>query len=256
LEYDRVNPTNTFTNISQPTSGLNNTGFGLPIDRAYRFNDGSLLNENSIVDQDLFMLYGNYNPLLWNQVPMLYGNYDMLPPNEITLPGFGYDQGYQDQFMFPQNITVDNNKVPILYGNYDMSPPNEIALPGFGYDQGYQDQFMFPQNITVDNNFQQFDNIANMIAFPAAANVPTGPMAAVQAPPTAIQPVPGQRVTCTVCLGTFSRTSDLTRHLNSVHHIGPRVLHLCTVLGCPKSFGPGYSRQDKLKEHLKKAHRL
>ncbi|PQE28434.1 hypothetical protein CJF30_00008134 [Rutstroemia sp. NJR-2017a BBW] len=42
--------------------------------------------------------------------------------------------------------------------------------------------------------------------------------------------------------------------MTSIHHVGPQVLHLCHVLGCPKSFGAGYSRPDKLREHLKKVH--
>ncbi|PQE09101.1 Zinc finger C2H2 protein [Rutstroemia sp. NJR-2017a BVV2] len=204
-----MNTTDAF-NTSQPTSGLNNTGFVLPVDAAYQTNDGSLY-ENIIVDQNPFMSYRNYNTLPWNDVPMPYGNYNMLPPNEI-------------------------------------------AVPGFGYDQGYEDQFMSSQNMTVDDNLQYFDNTANIMAFPDAANVPAGSVAAVQAPPAAIQPAPGQRVTCTVCLGTFSRASDLTRHMNSFHPVGPRVLHFCPVLGCPKSSGRGYSRQDKVTEHLRKVH--
>ncbi|PQE20581.1 hypothetical protein CJF30_00001882 [Rutstroemia sp. NJR-2017a BBW] len=42
--------------------------------------------------------------------------------------------------------------------------------------------------------------------------------------------------------------------MTSVHKIGPQVLHLCNILGCPKSVAPGYSRRDKVVEHLKKAH--
>jgi hypothetical protein len=210
---DGMNTINTFTNFSQPIAYLNNIGFGLLVDSAYQFNDGSLLDENSILDQAILMQYRNNDILSWNEVPMPYDNYNILPPNEI-------------------------------------------APPSFGYGQGHQDEFMSLQNRAIDDNFRQFDNTANMMAFPAAANVPTGPVAAISGPPAPIQSAPHQRVPCTLCPGTFGRTSDLTRHITSVHHVGPRVLHLCTVLGCPKSFGTGYSRQDKLKEHLKKAHRL
>ncbi|PQE07362.1 C2H2 finger domain protein [Rutstroemia sp. NJR-2017a WRK4] len=213
-EDGRINTTNTSTNISQPISGVNNTGHELPVHGAYQINDSSLFNENGIANQTPFMSYGHYNTLTWNEVPMPYGNYNILPPNELVPPGFGYDQGYEDQFMFSQNVAV------------------------------------------LGDNFQQFDVTPNIMASPTAANVPTGPATAIQGPPTATQPAPGQRVPCTLCTRTFGRTSDLTRHMTSIHHVGPQVLHLCNVLGCPKSFGRGYSRQDKLKEHLKKVHDL
>ncbi|PQE28747.1 C2H2 finger domain protein [Rutstroemia sp. NJR-2017a WRK4] len=67
-------------------------------------------------------------------------------------------------------------------------------------------------------------------------------------------PPPRQRIVCTKCPKTFTRESDLNRHLTSVHKFGPQALHLCDIPGCPKSVAPGYSRRDKVVEHLKKVH--
>jgi hypothetical protein len=198
--HDGMNTTNTFTNSSHPTSHLNNTRVRLPGGSAYHVNHGYLPGANSVMVHAPFMQYGNNNILPWNAVPM---------------PVVSYNQGQQDQFMFPQD------------------------------------------NMAPGDNFQNFGAAPNMMAHPAAANVfPAGPMAPIQAPPAAIQAAPHQRAQCTICLRSLSRRSDLNRHMNSVHNVGPQVLHLCTVPGCPKSFGAGYSRKDKVTEHLKKVHRL
>ncbi|TEY65460.1 hypothetical protein BOTCAL_0140g00250 [Botryotinia calthae] len=54
------------------------------------------------------------------------------------------------------------------------------------------------------------------------------------------QQVP-QRTTCTRCPRTFSRRSDLPRHMASVHGVGRRA-HQCPRPGCGKT----YSRSDKV----------
>ena len=55
------------------------------------------------------------------------------------------------------------------------------------------------------------------------------------------------------CFVTFKRDTDRLRHEAAVHGINQR-LHLCPVLGCPKSQGKAYSRVDKLTEHMWKKH--
>jgi hypothetical protein len=193
-----MNTTNAFINFSQHTSGLNHTGVEVPVNDAYQFNNGSLLNENSIVDQAALMPCGNNDILYWN---------------EVLMPGFSYGQGHQDQFIFSDSI------------------------------------------MALSDNFLHVDATPNMMAFPPAANVPAGPVAAIQEPPAAIQPASSQHAQYTLCTCTFGRTSDLTRHMTSIHHIRPQVLYLYPVLGCPKSFGTDYSRQDKVTEHLRKIYR-
>ncbi|THV49239.1 hypothetical protein BGAL_0205g00170 [Botrytis galanthina] len=57
-----------------------------------------------------------------------------------------------------------------------------------------------------------------------------------------------QRTTCTRCPRTFSRRTDLPRHMASVHGVGRRT-HQCPRPGCGKT----YSRSDKVLEHRRKA---
>ncbi|KAF7880005.1 uncharacterized protein EAF02_007642 [Botrytis sinoallii] len=57
-----------------------------------------------------------------------------------------------------------------------------------------------------------------------------------------------QRTTCTRCPRTFSRRSDLPRHMASVHGVGRRA-HQCPRSGCGKT----YSRSDKVLEHRRNA---
>ena len=55
------------------------------------------------------------------------------------------------------------------------------------------------------------------------------------------------------CARRFRRDSDRTRHQSTVHSTR-QGLHLCPVAGCPKSYGGGFSRRDKLTEHKWKKH--
>jgi hypothetical protein len=73
-----------------------------------------------------------------------------------------------------------------------------------------------------------------------------------------IQASPAQgSIPCThfPCPKTFKREPDRVRHEESVHGINQLLqLFVCPVLGCPKSVGEGYTRKDKLTEHLWKKH--
>jgi len=81
-----------------------------------------------------------------------------------------------------------------------------------------------------------------------------------QAPPGLAQaPIPAQvsspRVACTHCPQTFVRDYDRVRHENSKHNNGPApAARVCLINGCPKSQGGGYTRADKLTEHMWKKH--
>jgi hypothetical protein len=57
------------------------------------------------------------------------------------------------------------------------------------------------------------------------------------------------------CNQVFTRKSDLARHRSTVHGLN-HVKYFCNVPGCSKSqgHGQGYSRDDKLTEHLWKKH--
>ena len=93
-------------------------------------------------------------------------------------------------------------------------------------------------------------NIANN-PLPVSSTVPT-PTVAQHAP--SAQGIAQGAFHCQHgCNRTFVRPSDLDRHNSSVHGIN-RGTHLCPINGCTKSQGRGYSRGDKLKEHMWKQH--
>ncbi|KAH8595225.1 hypothetical protein B0O99DRAFT_623518 [Bisporella sp. PMI_857] len=67
-------------------------------------------------------------------------------------------------------------------------------------------------------------------------------------------PTPGRSMfQCSNCMATFTRDADRIRHENTKHRMVPGT-HVCPITPCPKSQGVGYSRPDKLKEHLWKQH--
>jgi hypothetical protein len=70
------------------------------------------------------------------------------------------------------------------------------------------------------------------------------------APVTAIAGFPCSHLGCTK---SFKRDYERTRHESSVHGINQGI-HLCPVTGCEKGHGGGFSRADKVKEHLWKKH--
>lgn len=94
---------------------------------------------------------------------------------------------------------------------------------------------------------------------PFSAAVPTSDLliptrfgAQVAAPAPA--PVPSKcHFVCTNCNKIFKRDSDRIGHENSIHfnHHGA---HLCPIVGCAKAQGKGFSRPDKVTEHLWKCH--
>jgi hypothetical protein len=70
------------------------------------------------------------------------------------------------------------------------------------------------------------------------------------------KPYDDGRYLCNVpgCESTFTRIGDRNRHVKSKHN---KTLHFCLIPGCKKSFeegGKGYTRQDKLQEHMQKKH--
>lgn len=87
-------------------------------------------------------------------------------------------------------------------------------------------------------------------------------------PPSIAQQVPGStaptsqlqlrvRVMCTHpgCSNTFRGDPERIRHQDAVHGVNQLLqLYLCPVVGCAKSQGRGYTRKDKLTEHMWKKH--
>jgi hypothetical protein len=78
----------------------------------------------------------------------------------------------------------------------------------------------------------------------------------MQAPPAIATQAP-ILIQCTAlgCSATFKREPDRLRHESAVHGINQLLqFYLCPVIGCSKSQGSGYTRKDKLTEHLWKKH--
>ena len=74
-------------------------------------------------------------------------------------------------------------------------------------------------------------------------------------PALAIQATVPIQCTALGCSATFKREPDRLRHEAAVHGINQLLqLYLCPVNGCSKSQGSGYTRKDKLTEHLWKKH--
>jgi len=79
-------------------------------------------------------------------------------------------------------------------------------------------------------------------------------------PPPAFTPGPAMnqnRIPCSIlgCPVFFNRDGDRIRHEASVHGLNQVFqLYLCPIAGCMKSQGAGYTRKDKLTEHMWKKH--
>jgi hypothetical protein len=63
--------------------------------------------------------------------------------------------------------------------------------------------------------------------------------------------VPFQRQPCPSCFESFTRTSDLDRHYQSVHL---QIKYHCFWPGCHNNRGKGYCRLEKLKTHQREKH--
>jgi hypothetical protein len=121
------------------------------------------------------------------------------------------------------------------------------GLPSFGIEYG--DEFNSPE----------FQRNPGLLGISCA----TPPM---QAPGPGLQPPPAftpgavmnpTRIPCNIlgCSVTFNRDGDRTRHETSVHGLNQVFqLYLCPIVGCPKSRGAGYTRKDKLTEHMWRKH--
>lgn len=70
---------------------------------------------------------------------------------------------------------------------------------------------------------------------------------------SALTAAPTTTATCAHCNKTLTRASGLARHLSSVHGINQARFH-CPIAGCCRNRRAGYSRADKVTEHLWKKH--
>jgi hypothetical protein len=115
----------------------------------------------------------------------------------------------------------------------------EHAFPGWQHPYSAAPSNPFPDPIDTDHN-----------SYPPEGFLPAFDPAIFD------KPYNNGRYLCNVlgCKSTFTRLADRNRHVNSKHNNTP---HFCLILGCEKSLergGKGYTRQDKLQEHMQKKH--
>jgi hypothetical protein len=157
-------------------------------------------------------------------------------------------------------------------GYSPFDPQLLIAWPGTSPSTGL---FDYPGNpIAEDSWYEQPDPLdmvtimQHNVAYPPGpvdldpavpegfiAQIPSAPLLAPlnQQAPSVSTGISAHSCTQLGCPAIFKRPYERSRHEATAHGINQTV-HLCPVLGCPKSQGTGYSRADKVKEHLWKKH--
>jgi hypothetical protein len=165
-------------------------------------------------------------------------------------------------FQLPINGFTNNHG----YGPFDASvgfsassaeSDSSLAdtIPGFTTDAANfrgADDFP-PFGMRFDDAF----NAPEFQANPGMLGI-SGPVPPIQSTAPALQPPSAHaRIPCSIlgCLVSFNRDGDRIRHEASVHGLNQVFqLYLCPIFTCPKSQGAGYTRKDKLTEHMWKKH--
>jgi hypothetical protein len=169
--------------------------------------------------------------------------------------GFTNDDEYD-----PLNASVGFSASTMEYGLADTLPgsvtddANYPEVDGFApSDTGFYEQFGTSELLSqpslplIIGETPAQTTVQTAIAHPLVAAMAAGP--GVLAANT--------RIPCSIlgCPVAFSRDSDRIRHEASAHGLNQALrLHLCPILTCPKSQGAGYTRKDKLTEHMWKKH--
>ncbi|PMD27002.1 hypothetical protein NA56DRAFT_725824 [Hyaloscypha hepaticicola] len=170
--------------------------------------------------------------------------------------------GVTPEYKHVDNVSLSSNhqqfwSADSSFHNNDIND-NLHYNPGVSHFNGsmvgaVQDCFNFDPTLSLLNNNAAlstgFYNLTPQMDQPNQLNFPPS---AGQAP----QQTPTDAIMCTQppCSVTFKRDADRIRHERAVHKVNQQILHLCAVPGCPKGQGAGYSRADKLTEHMWKKH--
>ncbi|KAL2073903.1 hypothetical protein VTL71DRAFT_11229 [Oculimacula yallundae] len=162
-------------------------------------------------------------------------------PDEHLEPVVGYSsQGFQQMSMYGAPFLAYDGDIGLVIDDYGS--------------QGLQD--MNVNGVNFCGSFEPFEGIlSEQVSFTLQELGPAGLISGNIVPFNTILPVQVLQIICTQahCNETFTRDSDRIRHESGVHGIN-RLLHLCQVPGCVKGHGAGYTRKDKLTEHMWKKH--
>ncbi|PMD12829.1 hypothetical protein NA56DRAFT_452885 [Hyaloscypha hepaticicola] len=190
--------------------------------------------------------YGSQN--VWDQTPsqndaaagLSWGQSMIGPSSNGAFRPFNVDGGVIDAGVGSPMPWPTNEK-----GDFQEGVGSNVVAPLTQWDDGN----IFWQPVLTTASLSQQNPGPNQ---PLPANLP-GPQLLAPALAATNAASPTLRFQCTMCTRAFKRDFERTRHEASVHGINRR-LHLCSVPGCPKSHGTGFSRTDKVTEHLWRKH--
>jgi hypothetical protein len=181
--------------------------------------------------------------------------WDQTPVQNDFATGFSWGQSINDTAFNPifQPLNPDEGFVDTGFGFPTPWSP-DTSMEGH-FQSGVGSAVTAPSTQWNGSNVP-FDLT---LSSPSMNDSNLSPIASTSAPPPAA-PAPNPRqpnasIPCTnpTCTRTFKRHFERIRHEASVHRTN-RQRHLCPITGCSKSHGKGYTRSDKVTEHLWKKH--
>jgi hypothetical protein len=197
-------------------------------DRGFTGNAVDASNLKSLALNDF-----NQQPGLVATISGPFGGVDLMSPITNYNTSFENFNDFNEDGLRPQFFPT----TPLHESNWDSSFPfsavnnNNLSIADFS-----------AATAPVEQNF-----ISNEYLIPATVSVTATANVAL---PTQQDSIP-----CSIlsCPRTFKRNYERARHEGTVHGINRRA-YLCPIHGCLKGQGRGYSRADKLTEHLYKKH--
>ena len=204
---------------------------------------------------------------VWHPLPFLPVHASLDVPNiapNISPTAWTQNATFPPLFSDNSGVFDPASHVSAVSGHYPVSMHVEDDFNAYetdfipminGYDivDNTQHSLIFPINVATNSVGFSNSNIQDGFGISSAQAVGNPP---TQGLPHAVAAGNSshQRFTCTSCLQTFKRDKDRIRHENNVHRANPTLGHYCPIQGCVKNQAQGYSRADKVTEHLWKVH--
>jgi hypothetical protein len=227
---------------------------GPPLDQLAANEDASNFNNASL-----------YPSTGQNRLLMYPGMTGHLPFGGVTpvasSPGFGqsqtnggvssFDHQSMDNFLagtiLPPNFNnQEDHSYPVANQKMAQMPMYDPEVSHGGLDRHSQGGMQSLQSMPMYSNGTGFPGVYPQL-FPNIS-LPMNPL--LQSGFGSNQ-VHFQRQPCPSCFESFTRTSDLDRHYQSVHL---QIKYHCFWPGCHNNRGKGYCRLEKLKTHQREKH--